>query len=116
MNPIVLHIDGTEEKGSDVVFCAKEGMTDITVMADTIPSESTKHVTGFLEQYKETFSSPLVVVRDMSQILERCVTEVFPDIPQQIYHFHFVKNLGTEVLRDIYFNLRRKVINTRMVP
>ncbi len=112
----VLHIDGTEEKGSDVVFCAKEGMTGITVMADTIPSESTKYVTGFLEQYKETFSSPLVVVRDMSQILERCVTEVFPDIPQQICHFHFVKNLGTEVLRDIYFNLRRKVINTRMVP
>ncbi len=31
-------------------------------------------------------------------------------------HFHFVKNLGTEVLRDIYFNLRRKIINTKMVP
>lgn len=112
----VLHIDGTEEKGSDVVFCAKEGMTGITVMADTIPSESVEHVTGFLEQYKENFGSPLVVVRDMSQILERCVTEVFPNVLQQICHFHFIKNLGKEVLRDLYSSLRRKVISTKMVP
>ena len=91
-------------------------MTGITVMADTIPSESTEHVTVFLEQYKKNFSSPLVVIRDMSHTLEVCVAEVFPDMSQQICHFHFVKNLGTEVLRDIYFNLRRKIINTKMVP
>jgi hypothetical protein len=52
----------------------------------------------------------------MSQTLEKCVTEVFPGVPQQICHFHFVKNLGGEVLENIYFDLRRKVINTKMVP
>jgi len=81
-----------------------------------LPSESIEHVTGFLHEYRENFSSPLVVVRDMSQILERCVTEVFPDVPQQICHYHFVNNLGKEVLRDLYSNLRRKVVNTKMVP
>jgi hypothetical protein len=116
MGGAVLHIDGTEEKGSRVVFCAKEGRTGITVMADTIPSESMEHVTGFLERYKEEFGPPLVVVRDMSQTLEKCATEVFLGVPQQICHYHFVKNLGKEVLRDLHSDLRRKVINTKMVP
>ena len=116
MGGAVLHIDGTEEKGSEVVFCAKEGRTGITVMADTLPVESEEHVTKFLKRYKKEFGSPLVVVRDMSQTLEKCVAEVFPGVPQQICHFHFVKNLGKDVLQSPYFDLRRKVIGAKMVP
>lgn len=116
MGGAVLHIDGTEEKGSEVVFCAQEGRTGITVMADTLPAEAEEHVTGFLECYRGEFGSPLVVVRDMSQTLEKCAAKVFPGVPQQICHFHFVKNLGEEVLRSLHSELRRKVINTKMVP
>ena len=112
----MLHIDGTEEKGSEVVFCAKEGRTGITVMADTLPVESEEHVTKFLKRYKNEFGSPLVAVRDMSQILKTCVDKVFPGVPHQICHFHFVKNLGKDVLQSPYFDLRRKVISAKMMP
>lgn len=112
----VLHIDGTEEKGSRVVFCAKEGRTGITVMADTIPSEAAEPVADFLSRYKEEFGPPLVVVRDMSQILEKSVTEVFSGVPHQICHFHFVRNLGEKVLGESYPLLRKAVIKSKMVP
>jgi transposase-like protein len=57
---------------------AKEGETGITMDAQIIPTES--------KQIREA------------------VTEVFPEAPQQICHYHFVNNLGKRIFKEKYAN------------
>ncbi|PXF60048.1 MAG: hypothetical protein C4B59_10045, partial [Candidatus Methanogaster sp.] len=41
---MILHIDGTHRSGGRVVFVLQEGLEDIVIDADLIPSEAEEHV------------------------------------------------------------------------
>ena len=112
---IVLHVDGTGEAGDEIVFSAKEGMTGITLDARIMPSESKKHLKPFLRKLKESFGVPIVVIRDMSKQIRDAVSEIFPDVLQLICHYHFVKNLGKIIFKEQYENLRRSMVDTKIL-
>lgn len=112
---MVLHLDGTGEAGDEIVFTAKEGGTGITIDARTMPSESRRYIEPFLQTLKESFGTPLVVVRDMSKQIRDVVSYVFPGTPQQICHYHFVKNLGKLIFKERYAGLRRTMVGTKIL-
>ena len=106
----ILHIDGTDENGNRIVFPLKEGITEITVMSETISSESEKNITPLLSKYKSVFGCPLAVVRDMGTAVEKSTNSVFRGIPQQICHVHFLRNLGKKVMKESYESFKKKII------
>jgi len=112
---MVFHVDGTGEAGDEIVFSAKEGMTGITLDARVMPSESKKHVKLFLKKLRDSFGVPLVVVRDMSKQIRDAVSEIFPGVLQVICHYHFVKNLGKIIFKDVYEDLRRSIVDTEIL-
>jgi hypothetical protein len=62
----VLHLDGTGESGDEIVFMAtKDGITEITIDARIMPSESSEYIIPFLQEIKDVFGDPLSVLRDM---------------------------------------------------
>jgi hypothetical protein len=110
-----LHLDGTGEAGNEIVFMAKEGETGITMDAQIIPTESKKYVKAFLQALNSLYGTPIVVVRDMSKQIREAVTEVFPEAPQQICHYHFVNNLGKLIFKEKYAAFRKSIVKMRIL-
>lgn len=114
-NGMVLHLDGTAEAGDEITFTAKEGATGITIDSWIMPSERQEYIKPFLADIKDTFGLPVVVVRDMWNETSESVSEVFPGVPQQICHYHFVRNLGSVIFKYRYERLRQAVLNTKVL-
>ncbi|KAF5434111.1 Transposase [Candidatus Methanophagaceae archaeon] len=110
-----LHLDGTGEAGNEIVFMAKEGETGITMDAQIIPTESKKYVKAFLQALNSLYGTPIVVVRDMSKQIREAVTEVFPEAPQQICHYHFVNNQGKLIFKEKYAAFRKSIVEMRIL-
>ena len=109
------HLDGTGESGDEIVFMAKDGKTGITTDAQVMPTESKKYIIPFLKNHKALFGDPIVVIRDMSKQIRDAVSEVFPNTPQQICHYHFVKNLGKLLFKNKYSEFRTSIINLKVL-
>jgi len=112
---IVLHLDGTAEAGDEITFTAKEGITGITLDSWVMPSEKQEYIKPFLADIKDIFGTPAVVVRDMWNETSESVSDVFPGVPQQICHYHFVRNLGSVIFKYRYERLRQVVLNTKVL-
>ena len=111
----ILHLDGSAESGDEITFTAKEGMTEITIDSWIMPSESRHYIKPFLQHIKDTYGSPLVVIRDMSKEISEAASEVFPMIPHQICHTHYVRNLGDILFKHRYKTLRNKIVNAKIL-
>ena len=108
----VLHLDGTGESGDEIVFMAKDGITEITMDACIMPSESTEYIIPFLQEIKDVFGDPISVLRDMGRAIKESVSTIFPSILQLICHYHFVKDLGKDVFGS-YSDLRDAMVSTK---
>jgi hypothetical protein len=108
----VLHLDGSAESGDEITFTAKEGISGFTIDSWIMPSESSEYIKPFLESIRDKYGKPLSVVRDMSEQIRISVSEVFPGVSQQVCHYHFVRNLGDIIFKNLYQEFRREILNT----
>ena len=111
---MILHIDGTHRSGGRVVFVLQEGLEDIVIDADLIPSEAEEHVTPILSKFKEVYGSPLVIVRDMAQGLRLSALNVFPKTPQQICQVHFIRNLEKDLVTEYHKRLKSFIVKHKL--
>ncbi len=100
LGPLLLQIDGTVVPGAPVTFRARDARTGLTLWADQLEAESKAEVVRFLRAFRDRFGVPILVIRDLSPTLREAVAEVFPGVPQQEDHFHFLADLGPIVLPD----------------
>jgi len=106
----ILHIDGTHRSGGKVSFVLQEGLSEITVNAELIPSEAEKHVTPLLSKFKDAYDSPLVIVRDMAKGLASGASKVFPAVWQQICQIHFIRDLEKNLLTNSHKALKGSIV------
>jgi len=111
----ILHLDGSAESGDEITFTAKDGITGFTIDSWIMPSESREYIIPFLESIREKYGKPLTVVRDMSEEIADSVSEVFPEISQQVCHYHFARNLGVILFKHRYEELRRIILKTKIL-
>jgi len=111
----ILHLDGSAEAGDEITFTAKEGMTEITIDSWIMPSESRHYIIPFLQHIKDTYGTPLVIIRDMSKEISEAASEIFPNVPHQICHCHYVRNFGDILFKHRYKKLRNKVVNAKIL-
>jgi hypothetical protein len=74
---MILHMDGTHRSGGRVVFVLQEGIDNIVINADLIPSEAEENVDPVLIDFKNNYGSPLVVVRDMAKGIKLSVEKKY---------------------------------------
>ena len=98
--PLLLQIDGTIVPGAPVTFRARDARTGLTLWADQLEAESKAEVVRLLRTFRDRFGVPILVIRDLGATLREAVEEVFPGVPQQEDHFHFLADLGPIVLPD----------------
>jgi len=98
----ILHIDGTCEADSPHLFCGLDGISEIVLDSIKIPSEKKELLIPFLERIKNQFGNPVALVHDMGLGILMAVAEVFPGIANFICHFHFLRDVGKDLLLPDY--------------
>jgi len=95
----ILHVDGTCEGDSPNLFTGMDGISQWILGSAKLPSEKSDSIISFFRQMKQNYGEPIALVHDMGLGISKAVQEVFPDLPDYICHFHFLRDLGNDLLK-----------------
>jgi len=107
---MILHMDGTHRSGGRVVFVLQEGIDNMVINADLIPSEAEENVDPLLLEFKNSYGSPLIVVRDMAKGIKLSVEKNFPEASQQVCQVHFLSDLEKDLITDYHKKLKNSIV------
>ncbi|MDL2124459.1 MAG: transposase [Deltaproteobacteria bacterium] len=105
----ILHLDGTCENDSPHLFCALDGISELILDSIKIPSEKKELLVPFFQRIKENYGSPVALVHDMGKGIISAVEAVFPGIADFICHFHFLRDIGKDLLQEEYVALQKRL-------
>ena len=98
----ILHVDGTCEGDSPHLFCGMDGISELVLDNIKIPSEKKELLIPFFQRIRIHYGDPVALVHDMGIGILRAIEQVFPGIPDFICHFHFLRDVGKDLLLDDY--------------
>jgi hypothetical protein len=105
----ILHVDGTCEGDSPHLFCGLDGISEIVLDNIKIPSERKELLVPFFQRIKEQYGDPLALVHDMGVGILMAVEEVFPGVADFICHFHFLRDVGKDLLLQDYQSIIKQL-------
>ena len=105
----ILHVDGTCEGDSPNLFCGLDGVSELVLDTVKIPSEKKELLVPFFRRIKKQYGVPRALVRDMGRGIAAAVEEVLPGVPDYICHFHFLRDIGKDLLLEEYAALRKRL-------
>ena len=112
----ILHVDGTCEGDSPNLFCGLDGLSELVLDTVKIASEKKDELVPFFRGIKEQYGEPRALVHDMGKGIVNAVEEVFPDTPDFICHFHFLRDIGKDLLADEYRALQKRLQKLKVRP
>jgi len=112
---MIIHVDATDENGGNAVFQIKEEKTNITLFAESMISEKEEHISPIFQRFKANFGNPIAIVRDMGSAIINSCNKEFPNIPQQICHYHFIRALGKRIFDDIYTKFKSAISKSKIL-
>jgi hypothetical protein len=105
----ILHLDGTCEGDSPHLFTGMDGIAQIVLDNVKLPSEKADLLVPFFRQIKRQYGDPVALVHDMGRGILSAIDTVFPGIPDFICHFHFLRDIGKDLLDKEYAIVRRRL-------
>jgi hypothetical protein len=103
----MLHIDATCDGGGPMLLSGMDAITSIVLWNSKIPTEKADNIIPFLQEVKELYGDPLLIVADMGKGINAAVREVFgEDMRLLICHFHFLRDIGKDLLSTQYEKIR----------
>jgi len=105
----ILHLDATYEDKSPLLMSSLDSIMKIVLSNCKLLSEKSDGIIPFLEDIKDLFGEPLALVHDMSKGIIKAVGKVFPDTLDFICHFHFLRDIGKDLLEAEYDNIRKRL-------
>jgi len=107
----ILHMDSTCDADSPHLMSVLDGISELVLDNIKIPSENAEQIIPFLQQVKRGYGIPLAVVSDMAKGILNAAAAVFPSIPHYICHFHFLRDIGKDLLSEENDVLRKRLRN-----
>ena len=105
----ICHLDATCEGGGPFLMSSIDSLSEIVLGNIKLPSEDRAHIVPFLERIKKAFGVPLALVHDMGKGILAAVAEVFPGVADFICHFHFLRDIGKDLLGAEYDTIRKRL-------
>ena len=105
----ICHLDATCEGRDPLPMSSIDALSEIILGSVKLPAENEEHIAPFLERIKNTFGIPLALVHDMGKGILKAVKRVFPDVPDYVCHFHFLRDIGKDFLGGEYDTIRRQL-------
>ncbi len=112
----ILHVDGTCEGDSPNLFCGLDGLSELVLDTVKISSEKKDKLVPFFQGIKKQYGEPKALVHDMGKGILNAVAEVFPDTPDFICHFHFLRDIGKDLLKKDYTTLQKRLRKLKVRP
>ena len=112
----ILHVDGTCEGDSPNLFCGIDGLSELVLDTVKISSEKKDELIPFFRSIKKQYGEPRALVHDMGKGIVNAAEEVFPDTPDFICHFHFLRDIGKDLLTDEYRALQKRLKKFKVRP
>jgi len=111
-----LHVDGTCEAGTEILFNAVAGNRGWTLAGCKMASEDAAQIAQLLRRCVEWFGLPLALMRDLSSAIEVAKSQVVPGIPDLICQYHFLENVGTKLCEKPHAKLTACLRRSKIRP
>jgi len=105
----ILHMDGTCEGDSPHLFTGMDGIAQIVLDNVKLPSEKAEMIIAFLRKIQKQYGDPVALVHDMGRGILSAVKAVFKDTPDYICHFHFLRDIGKDLMEPEYSKIRSRL-------
>ena len=105
----ILHLDATHDGDAPALMTGIDGLSSFVLANVKVPSEHSEHIAPFLRKLKTDYGTPRACVHDMGLGIISAVTQVFPGVRDFICHFHFLHDIGKDVLEPAYHELRKRL-------
>ena len=105
----ICHLDATCEGGDPLLMSSIDSLSEIVLGNVKLPAEDEQHIVPFLRRIKEAYGIPLALVHDMGKGILKAVATVFPEVPDFICHFHFLRDIGKDFLGSEYDTIRKRL-------
>ncbi|MEA3457715.1 MAG: transposase [Candidatus Thermoplasmatota archaeon] len=105
----ILHLDALGEKGCLRLISGIDSISEFVLDNEKIISEKKDYIVPFLERIKSRYGNPLAVVQDMGKGIMNAVETVFFGIKIFICHFHFLRDIGKDLLNKDYDIIRKRL-------
>ena len=102
----VLHLDGTFDGRGPMLMTGLDSITEIVLGNVKLPSEKAEKIVPFLQDIEFRFGPPVALVHDMGRGILRAAAQVFPNVPDFICHFHFLRDIGKDLMGREYDRIR----------
>ncbi len=115
----VLHIDATGENGSEMLLVCYNGLQNITLYATKIKSENVEEILAAVIKTIELFGPPLAVIHDLGSGMSKAaqaLKDLWPEIVDLICEFHFLQDIGKDIIEKDYDALRKLFRKSRISP
>lgn len=112
----VLGADGTGDGESNRVLLLMDLIKGWTLSAATIPTEKSDFIMPLFKNLVDKTGKPLAFVRDMGKGLRKAGEELFSDIPTRECNFHFLRDVGKDLMTTEYQKFRKTIIATKIKP
>ena len=116
---ITLSIDGIQpEKGNETLYILRDVMTGEVLKARNLSSNDTASITSLLEDVRAMGVPVIGVVSDAHKAIRLAVETVFPGVPHQYCHYHYLDDAAkpvSEMDRALKKDLKRRVRGIRAV-
>jgi hypothetical protein len=110
----ILHLDGTCEADSPHLFSGLDGIAELVLENVKLPSERADLLIPFLRRIKGQYGEPIALVHDMGKGILSPIETVFPGKPGFICHFHFLRDIGKDLLEGEYQRIRNRLKKHRI--
>jgi hypothetical protein len=105
----ICHLDATCEGGDPFLMSSIDSLSEIVLGNVKLPAEDEQHIVPFLRRIKQAYGIPLALVHDMGKGILKAVATVFPEVPDFICHFHFLRDIGKDFLGTEYDTIRKRL-------
>ena len=105
----MLHLDATCDGADPFLMSGLDSITEFVLGNVKLPSENADDIIPFLQEIKQLFGDPVAAVHDMGAGIIKAVTKVFPNTPDFICHYHFLRDVGKDLLETEYDKIRNRL-------
>ena len=112
----ILGADGTGDGGSKRILLLMDLLKGWTLSATYIPTEKSDFIIPLFKDLIAKAGEPLAYVRDMGKGLRRAGEELFLTIPTRECTFHFLRDVGKDLMTDTYQEFRNSILRTKIKP
>jgi hypothetical protein len=96
---VVLAIDGLQpDVGQEVLWVIRDCLSEEILLARTLLSSSRGDLCSLLQEVKDHLEVPVVgLISDGQETIREAIARVFPEIPHQLCHFHFLREAAQPI-------------------